>query len=64
MAKRKKIIQIPPENVQKIQKALKCSRVTVYNALAFRSDSELSDTIRTLALNTYGGINTFRTIMK
>lgn len=60
MAKRKKIIQIPPENVQKLQKAFNCSRVTVYNALAYRSESDKAKNIRMVALNSYGGIETFK----
>lgn len=63
MARKKKFIQISPENVQKIQKALKCSRVSVYNALAYRSESDMANTIRSLALSTYGGIETYKYVL-
>lgn len=63
MAKRKKFIQIPPENVQKLQKSFNCSRVAVYNALAYRSESDRAKAIRDVAKTTYGGIETYKYVM-
>lgn len=63
MARKKKIIQVPPENVEKLMKAMRCSRSAVFNALAFRSDSEMAKSIRSQALNAYGGIETFKYVL-
>lgn len=63
MARRKKIIQVPRKNVDALAKVTNVSPVTVWNALAFRSDSENAQQIRRLALSTYGGIETTKTIM-
>ena len=61
--RKKKIIQVPPENVLKIAKAMRVSKITVYNALAFRSESENAQIIRKLAKSEYGGFETFKYIM-
>ena len=61
--RKKKIIQVAPENVLKIAKAMRVSKITVYNALAFRSESENAQIIRKLAQSEYGGIETFKYIM-
>jgi hypothetical protein len=61
--RKKKIIQVPPENVIKIAKAMRCAKVTVYNALAWRSDSENAKLIRRLALNEYGGMEVNKFIL-
>jgi len=61
--RKKKIIQVPPENVLKIAKAMRVSKITVYNALAFRSESENAQIIRKLAQSEYGGVETFKYIM-
>lgn len=63
MARKKKIIQVPRKNVDLLAKRVKVSPVTVWNALAFRSDSPNAQQIRRLALSTYGGIETTKTIM-
>ncbi len=63
MARKKKIIQIPPKNVALLATAMKCGKVTVWNALAYRSDSENAKQIRRLALSDYGGIETTKTIL-
>lgn len=63
MVRKKKIIQIPRKNVGMLAKATKTSETTVYNALAYRSDSENAQQIRRLALSVYGGIETFKTIL-
>lgn len=63
MARKKKIIQVPPKNVDLIAKAMKCGKVTVWNALAFRSDSANAEQIRRLALSAYGGVETTKIIL-
>ncbi len=63
MPRRKKIIQVPRKNVDAMAKAMGCKNVTVWNALAFRSDSETAQQIRRLALSTYGGIETVKYIL-
>lgn len=64
MLRKKKIIQIPRKNVAMLAKATLSSETTVYNALAFRSDSTNAQKIRRLALSTYGGIETTKTILQ
>lgn len=57
--RRKKIIQVPKrEDVKNLAATNKCSETAVYNALAFRTDSELAKNIREQAVNIYGGIQT------
>ena len=63
MARKKKIIQIPPKNVELLAKAMGVAKVTVWNALAFRSDSENARQIRKLALSTYGGVESTRLVL-
>lgn len=61
--RKKKIIQIPRKNVGLLAKATLSSETTVYNALAFRSDSTNAQLIRQKALSEYGGVETTKTIM-
>lgn len=63
MAIKKKIIKIPRKNVDLLAKAMNVAPVTVWNALAFRSDSENAQQIRRLAISTYGGVETTKIIM-
>lgn len=63
MSRRKKIIQVPPGNVEKIMRAIGCSRSAVFNALAYRSDSETAKFIRTQAISLYGGVETTKLIL-
>ncbi len=63
MARKKKIIQVPRKNVALLAKATMTSETTVYNALAYRSDSENAKLIRKKAISDYGGIETSKTIM-
>lgn len=63
MVRRKKIIQVPRKNVDLLAKAMNVAPVTVWNALAFRSDSENAQQIRRLAISTYGGVETTKMIM-
>lgn len=62
MARKKKIIQVPRKNVDLLAKALNVGTVTVWNALAFRSDSDNAQQIRRLALSSYGGIETYKLV--
>lgn len=63
MARKKKIIQIPRKNVDLLARAMGVAQVTVWNALAFRSDSENAQQIRRLAISAYGGIETTKIVM-
>ena len=63
MVRKKKIIQIPRKNVGLLARATLTSETTVYNALAYRSDSENAKLIRQKAISEYGGIETSKTIM-
>ena len=63
MVRRKKIIQISRKNVDLLAKEMNCAPVTIWNALAFRSDSENAKQIRRLAMSAYGGIETVKTIL-
>lgn len=62
MTRKKKIIQIPRKNVDLLAKEMKVAPVTVWNALAFRSDSDNAQQIRRLALSVYGGIETYKIV--
>ncbi len=62
MAKRKEIIKVPRKNIDLLAKTLHVSPVSVWNALAFRSDSENAQQIRHLALSAYGGIKTHKIV--
>ena len=62
MARKKKIIQVPRKNVDLLAKVLNVGTVTVWNALAFRSDSDNAQQIRRLALSSYGGIETYKLV--
>lgn len=62
MARKKKIIQIPPKNVELLAKTMNVGKVTVWNALAYRSESDTAQQIRRLAMSDYGGIETVKTV--
>lgn len=61
--RKKKIIQVPPGNVEKICKLLRCRRTAVYDALAFKTNSELANSIRQTAIDNYGGVHTSKLVM-
>lgn len=63
MARKKEIIQVPPKNIELLAKTVGVKKVTVWNALAFRSDSENARHIRRLALSDYGGVKTSKMIL-
>jgi hypothetical protein len=56
MPTKKKIIRVPLANIEKMAVANKVSKVTVYNALAYRTHSELAQGLRKQAVEFYGGI--------
>lgn len=64
MSRRKKIIMVPHGNVQKMMKAYGYTRSAVYNALAFRTDSETAKLIRNQAIQLYGGVTTTKIIFE
>lgn len=63
MARRKNFIQVPVGNAEKIANAMGCSRTSVFNALAYRSESENAKVIRKKALEEYGGVMTSKLIL-
>lgn len=56
--KKIKIIKVSPEGRKKLAERYGCCRETIFNALAFRSQSKQSEDIRQAALNEYGGVET------
>lgn len=62
MAFKKKVITVPKGAVDGIRRSLNVDRATVYNALAYRSNSETAQQIRRLATSTYGGIETTKVV--
>lgn len=52
---RKEKILVPRENLKRMIDSLQVSQAAIYNALAFRSDSESAAKIRDTALKKYGG---------
>lgn len=47
-------ILIDKDKIPKIMKTFGCGKTTVYNALAYRSNSQQAQDIRCCALNRYG----------
>ena len=47
-------ILIDKDKIPKIMKIFGCGKTTVYNALAYRSNSQQAQDIRSCALNRYG----------
>lgn len=62
MAKRKKIIQVPHGTVAKMCKVFGCRRTAIYDALGYKTESELAKTIRKNALAFYGGVETSKIV--
>lgn len=54
--KKIKIIKVSPEGRKKLAERYGCCRETIFNALAFRSQSKQSEDIRQAALNEFGGV--------
>lgn len=61
-AKKIKIIKVPPKVGKKLAERYGCRIETIYNALAFRSQSKQSYEIREVALNEFGGIETDKVV--
>lgn len=54
--KKIKIIKVSLEGRKKLAERYGCCRETIFNALAFRSQSKQSEDIRNDALNEFGGV--------
>lgn len=61
-AKKIKIIKVSLEGQKKLAERYGCRRETIYNALAFRSQSKQAEEIRQDALNEFGGVKTDKVI--
>lgn len=61
-AKKIKIIKVPLEGRKKLAERYGCCRETIFNALAFRSQSKQSEDIRRDALNDFGGVETEKVV--
>ena len=55
-AKKIKIIKVPLEGRKKLAERYGCCRETIFNALAYRSQSKQSEDIRQDALKEFGGV--------
>lgn len=49
-------ILVRKSKIEKIAKTANCHEAAVYNAIAFRTHTELARTIRNITCNLYGGI--------
>ena len=56
------VIAVPVENIPRLIQETGASKTTVYNALAFRSNTDQADKIRRMAMRDYNGVLTKRTI--
>lgn len=54
--KKTKIIKVSLEGRKELAERYGCCRETIFNALAFRSQSKQSEDIRQDALNEFGGV--------
>ena len=54
--KKIKIIKVSLEGRKKLAERYSCCRETIFNALAFRSQSKQAEDIRNDALNEFGGV--------
>lgn len=64
MARKKKVIRVALGKVQEIAKAHRCSQTSVYNALAYSTESELAKLIRKEAKEIYGGVETTQVVFE
>ena len=62
MVKRKKVIVVPHGAVEKMCRAFRCRRTAVYDALGYKTNSELAELIRQNAVSQYGGVQTTKII--
>lgn len=49
-------ILVRKSKIMKIAETVGCAQAAVYNAIAFRTNSEMAVKIRNVAVNRYGGI--------
>lgn len=54
---------VPHGTVDKLCKVFGCRRTAVYDALGFKTDSELAKSIRQNAVTFYGGIQTTKIVL-
>lgn len=64
MAIRKKIIKVPGNNIYELMRSFNSSKSGVFNALAYRSDSERARNIRKAAIELYNGILTTKIVFR
>lgn len=64
MIKKVKKIKVTPENLRKLAKAFGACESGVFNALAYRSNSERAIMIRKQAIENYGGAEVTETIVR
>lgn len=53
---KKERILVDRTKISKIMTKAKCSQAAVYNALSYRTNSELAAKVRNIALEQFGGI--------
>ena len=56
------VIKVPLENIPRLMQETGAGKTTIYNALAYRSNTEQASKIRRLAVRDYNGVITKRTI--
>lgn len=54
---RKKRIIVPPAKISALMSRFDCGRCMVYNALGYRSQSDMAKKIRKMAMDEFGGRN-------
>ncbi len=64
MIKKVKKIKVTPENLRKLAKAFGASESGIFNALAYRSNSERAIMIRRQAVENYDGVEVRETIVR
>ena len=62
ITKKKEVIKLSARGRDSLARELGVTTKAIYDALAFRSDSPLSEKIRREALNNYGGVKTEKII--
>lgn len=61
-AKKIKIIKVSLEDWKKLAELYGCKRETIYNVLAYRSQSKQSEVFRQEVLNVFGGVKTNKVV--
>ena len=62
--KRRPVIQVEPGTVPKMCKVFGCKRTAVYDALSFKTHSDLANAIRHNAITIFGGVKTTKPVFK